>query len=107
MSQTLRKGWLQRLLGSNAQEAAPEVVQPTEDVQALRQANEAQAALILQLQHQLRLATQQQSSMAKRIQQLADDWPAMYKRYFTSLGDSDREQGKKTRTKRKAKRRAV
>lgn len=104
MSQTLRKGWLRKLLGG-AQQPAPEAVEPAEDTQALQQANAEQAALIEQLKHQLRLATLQQSSMARRIQALADEWPVIHKRYFTSAGDSDRQQCKKTRTRRKAKRR--
>lgn len=104
MSRTLRKGWLRKWLGSDAQPPAPEAEQPLEDLQALQQANEAQAALILQLKHQLRLSTNAQAAMAKRIQRLADEWPVIFKRYFTGAGDSDRQQGKKTRTRRKAKR---
>lgn len=109
MSQTLRKGWLRRLLGGNAQDAVTEVTEPeqTHDLQALQQANTAQAAMILQLKHQLRMATSSQAAMAKRIQNLADDWPALFQRYFTRMGDQDRAEGKKTRSRRKAKRRAA
>lgn len=109
MSQTLRKGWLRRLLGGDAQEAVIEVTQSEDpnSMQVLQQVNQAQAAMIQQLKHQLRMATQSQAAMAKRIQKLGDDWPSLFKRYFTKDGDQDRATGKKTRTRRKAKRRTA
>lgn len=112
MKPTLRRGWLQRFLGRNAQEGSGHIevfneagVEISQEVQALRQANLELSALAEQLKHQVRLSTAQQSAMAKRIQAFADDWPALYKRYFTNAGDGDRAEGRKTRTKRKAKRR--
>lgn len=114
MSQTLREGWLRRLLGGNAQEAGGHLeiyneqgVEIGQELQALRQTSAEQAALIGQLKHQLRMATSSQAAMAKRIQRLADDWPALFQRYFTKLGDQDRAEGKKTRSRRKAKRRTA
>lgn len=64
MSQTLHKGWLRRFLGVAAQEAVTEVTEPeqTQDLQALKQANDEQGAIILQLKHQLRMATSSQAS---------------------------------------------
>lgn len=108
MNPTLRKGWLKRLLGGPAaQEASIELPQPEAPtgMDVLYQVNREQAALIGQLQHQLRLATQSQSAMGKRIQRLADDWPDLHARYFTAAGDQDRAEGKKPRTRRRAKRR--
>lgn len=112
MNPTLPKGWLKRFLGGFAAQEAGHVevfndqgVELGQEVQALRQSTEAQAKLIGQLQHPLRMATQSQSAMGKRIQRLADDWPDLHARYFTAAGDQDRAEGKKTRTRRRAKRR--
>lgn len=113
MSQsTIKRGWLKRLLGGvtegpgTVEIYSPEGVEIGAELQALRQSTEEQGALIERLSHQLRLATKAQSALAKRAQALADDWPDLYKRYFTKLGDEDRSAGRRTRTKRKPKRRS-
>ncbi|MNQ48889.1 hypothetical protein D3C85_627760 [compost metagenome] len=59
---------------------------------------------VAKLKDQLRSAQGGERALALRVQQLQDDWPVIHKRYFTTEGEEDRANNRKTKSGRKPKR---